>query len=98
MKIRTLIVDDEPHAIEVLKNYLERFNEMEVTATCTDGIQAFRLLQQKPIDLMFLDIQMPGIKGTDLLKASKIHLKLSSPPPTVNTLLMALSLMLLITC
>ncbi|QTE34597.1 LytTR family DNA-binding domain-containing protein [Mucilaginibacter gossypii] len=79
MKIRTLIVDDEPHAIEVLKNYLARFSEMEVTATCNDGIEAFRLLQQKPIDLMFLDIQMPGIKGTDLLKSFK------NPPKVIFT-------------
>lgn len=79
MKIRTLIVDDEPHAIEVLEKYLAQFNQMELVGKCADAIQAFQLLQQKTIDLMFLDIQMPGIKGTDLLRSLK------NPPKVIFT-------------
>jgi DNA-binding LytR/AlgR family response regulator len=71
MKIKVLIVDDEPHAIEVIENYLSNFSEVEIVATCQNGIEAFKVLQQKNIDLMFLDIQMPGIKGTDLVKSLK---------------------------
>jgi DNA-binding LytR/AlgR family response regulator len=79
MKIRTLIVDDEPHAIAVLEKYLTQFNQMELVGKCSDAIQAFQLLQQKSVDLMFLDIQMPGIKGTDLLRSLK------NPPRVIFT-------------
>jgi DNA-binding LytR/AlgR family response regulator len=79
MKIRTLIVDDEPHAIEVIENYLQNFSQMEVAGKCNDAIQAFQLLQQKPVDLMFLDIKMPGINGTDFLRSLK------SPPKVIFT-------------
>ncbi len=79
MKIRTLIVDDEPHAIEVLEKYLAQFNQMELVGKCGDAIQAFQVLQQKPVDLMFLDIKMPGIKGTDLLRSLK------NPPRVIFT-------------
>jgi len=79
MKIRTLIVDDEPHAIAVLEKYLAQFNQMELVGKCSDSIQAFQLLQQKPVDLMFLDIKMPGIKGTDLLRSLK------NPPRVIFT-------------
>ncbi|NHA05013.1 response regulator transcription factor [Mucilaginibacter sp. HC2] len=79
MKIRTLIVDDEPHAIEVLEKYISQFNQMELVGKCGDAIQAFQVLQQKPVDLMFLDIKMPGIKGTDLLRSLK------NPPRVIFT-------------
>ncbi|NOW98837.1 LytTR family DNA-binding domain-containing protein [Mucilaginibacter sp. SG564] len=79
MKIRTLIVDDEPHAIAVLEKYLAQFNQMELIGKCSDAIQAFQLLQQKQVDLMFLDIKMPGIKGTDLLRSLK------NPPRVIFT-------------
>jgi DNA-binding LytR/AlgR family response regulator len=79
MKIRVLIVDDEPHAIEVIEKYLAMFNQMEVVGKCTDAIQAFQLLQQKPVDLMFLDVKMPGINGTDMLRSLK------NPPRVIFT-------------
>jgi len=71
MKIRTIIVDDEPHAIEVIESHLQKFQQFEIVGKCADAIQAFQLLQQKTIDLMFLDIQMPGMTGTDFLKNLK---------------------------
>jgi len=79
MKIRTIIVDDEPLATEVLEKYLLQFTQMELVGKCADAIQAFQLLQQKPVDLMFLDIKMPGIKGTDLLRSLK------NPPKVIFT-------------
>ncbi|WP_448698069.1 LytR/AlgR family response regulator transcription factor [Mucilaginibacter sp. AW1-3] len=71
MKTRTLIVDDEPHAIEVIENHLQKFEQFDVVGKCNDAIQAFQLLQQKSVDLIFLDIKMPGMKGTDFLKNLK---------------------------
>jgi DNA-binding LytR/AlgR family response regulator len=79
MKIRVLIVDDEPLAIEVIENYLANFSQMEIAGKCSDTIQAFQLLQQKTVDLMFLDIKMPGINGTDMLRSLK------NPPKVIFT-------------
>ncbi len=79
MKIRILIVDDEPHAIEVIENYLANFDQLEVAGRCNSAIQAFQLLQQKPIDLMFLDIKMPGLNGNDFLRSLK------HPPKVIFT-------------
>jgi len=79
MKIRTVIVDDEPLAIEVIETYLKNFSDIEITAKCGDGIQAFNTLQQKKADLMFLDVKMPGLNGTELLKSLK------NPPKVIFT-------------
>ncbi|WP_138481178.1 LytR/AlgR family response regulator transcription factor [Dyadobacter bucti] len=79
MKLRAILVDDEPHAIEVLDNYLGNFSEIEVIARCRNAIQAFQILQQNKIDLMFLDVKMPGLKGTDLLRS------LTTPPKVIFT-------------
>src|SRR5215217_4291358 len=79
MKITAILVDDEPHAIEVLDNYLGNFSEIEIIARCQDAIQAFQVLQQQKIDLMFLDVKMPGLKGTDLLRSLK------NPPKVIFT-------------
>lgn len=79
MKIKTLIVDDEPHALEVIARYLENFTDVELVAKCPDAIKAFQVLQQKSIDLIFLDIKMPGLNGTDLIKSLK------NPPKVIFT-------------
>jgi DNA-binding LytR/AlgR family response regulator len=79
MKLNAILVDDEPHAIEVLDNYLDNFSEIEVIARCRNAIQAFQVLQQNKVDLMFLDIKMPGLKGTDLLRS------LTAPPKVIFT-------------
>lgn len=74
-----MLVDDEPHAIEVIESYLKNFTDIEITAKCQDGIEAFQALQQKKVDLMFLDIKMPGLNGNDLLKSLK------NPPKVIFT-------------
>jgi len=79
MKLKTILVDDEPHALDVLINYLQNFSEIEVVAKCENAIQAFQTLQQQKIDLMFLDIKMPGLTGTELLRSLK------NPPKVVFT-------------
>lgn len=71
MKIKTILVDDEPHALEVLVTYLANFSEIEIVAQCENAIQAFQVLQQNRIDLMFLDIKMPGLTGTELMRSLK---------------------------
>ncbi|MFD0792713.1 LytR/AlgR family response regulator transcription factor [Mucilaginibacter litoreus] len=79
MKIKTLIVDDEPHAIEVIENYATNFQELDIVAKCSNAIDAFKILQQSKVDLIFLDIKMPGLKGTDFIRTLK------NPPKIIFT-------------
>ncbi|MEQ9402659.1 MAG: LytTR family DNA-binding domain-containing protein [Cyclobacteriaceae bacterium] len=69
MSIRCLIVDDEPLACEVLQSYIERVETLELAGICNNAITAFDLLKREPIDLLFLDIQMPKLTGIEFLKA-----------------------------
>ena len=66
--LRCLIVDDEPLAIDVVVNYLQRLDIRAITRS-DNGIDAFRHLQQQTFDLLFLDIEMPQLTGFDLLKS-----------------------------
>ncbi len=71
MKLKCIIVDDEPLAIEVIESYLARIEGVEIVATCNNAVMAFEILQKQSIDLMFLDIQMPKLTGIDFLKTLK---------------------------
>jgi DNA-binding LytR/AlgR family response regulator len=71
-------VDDEPLAIDVIENYLQRFEHIE-TRRCENALEAFRLLKEEPFDLIFLDIEMPLLSGLDFLGTLK------DPPPIIIT-------------
>ncbi|SEW51837.1 LytR/AlgR family response regulator transcription factor [Chitinophaga arvensicola] len=71
MVIRTLIVDDEPHAIDILKKYSANIPEIEIVDTCNNALKAFQTIQNSKIDLVFLDIKMPRLSGTDLVRSLK---------------------------
>lgn len=66
-----MIVDDEPLAIKVIEAHVGKIPSLEVIATCTNAVEAFDILMQQNIDLVFLDVEMPGITGIDLLKSLK---------------------------
>lgn len=66
-----LIVDDEPLAQEVLKSHLGKIDSIEIAGTASDAIEAFDFLNKHKVDLLFLDIHMPEMKGTDLIKNLK---------------------------
>ena len=70
-KIICLAVDDEPPALEVLKEYIKSVHSLELAGTCADAIEALNFLRQHPVDLLFLDIQMPQLLGTDLIRTLK---------------------------
>lgn len=78
-KIKCLLVDDEPLAISLLENHIAQLEELEITGTCPNGMQAVRFLKRQSVDLLFLDIRMPGLSGIELLRA------LREPPPTILT-------------
>ena len=61
-----IIVDDEPRAIRLLESYLEHFSQIQLVGTFRNGLKAFEALAREPVDLVFLDINMPHISGIDL--------------------------------
>lgn len=64
-----IIVDDEQHAIDVLTHYVNRIPSLEIVASFTNPLQALQFLNERSVDLLFLDIQMPEISGLDLIRA-----------------------------
>jgi len=71
MVTKCLIVDDEPLAIEIIENYIHQLEGFEIVATCKNALQAFKILEEQHVDLLFLDIQMPQLTGVDFVKALK---------------------------
>ncbi len=68
MTIRTIIVDDEKLAIQGLMLRLEKFPDVEIIDTCSNGREAIRKIKTEKPDLVFLDIQMPGFDGFSVVK------------------------------
>lgn len=66
--IKTIIIDDEPLARQIVKEYLSGFSEIELVAECGDGFEAVKAIQQHQPELIFLDIQMPKINGFETLE------------------------------
>jgi DNA-binding LytR/AlgR family response regulator len=77
--MKCLIVDDEELAVKVIENHIQQIDGMEVAAVCYNAMDAFTILQQQDIDLVFLDIQMPKISGLSLLKS------MPNKPPVILT-------------
>ncbi len=68
MGLRTLIVDDEPIARQVLREELEQLHEIEIAGEAADGTAALRAIRELVPDLIFLDLQMPGLSGFDVIR------------------------------
>jgi two-component system LytT family response regulator len=77
--IRCLIIDDEPPAREIIRRYITDIPSLELVAECSNALQALVLLQQTAVDLLFLDIRLPQLNGTDFLKT------LQQPPRVIFT-------------
>lgn len=78
MPIRVMIVDDDELIRESLKMILELDKEIEVVGTCTNGDEAYRLTQEKQVDVVLMDIRMPicdGISGTRKIKETNPNIK-----------------------
>lgn len=69
MKIKCLLVDDEHLALALLEKFVGQIPDLEIVEKCKSPIRAVELLQSEPVDLLFLDIQMPILSGTNLLRA-----------------------------
>jgi two-component system, LytTR family, response regulator len=69
MNLRCIAVDDEPLALELLEDNIRQVPYLELVATCTDAFEAIKVLQETPVDLIFLDIQMPGLTGLQFIQS-----------------------------
>jgi len=65
---KTIIIDDEPLARSIVREYLEKYPELEVVQECNDGFEGLKAIQQYQPDLIFLDIQMPKLSGFEVLE------------------------------
>ncbi len=77
--IKCLIVDDEELARDVIEEYISRLDFLKLESSCKSAVEAISILNQKHVDLLFLDIQMPGLTGMQLLR------NLSNPPEVIFT-------------
>jgi len=79
MKIKALIIDDEPIARAILENYVEKDGRIELLTSCKNAQEAMTFLSQHEVDLIFLDIEMPKVNGLEMLGA------LINPPLVIFT-------------
>ncbi len=72
MKLQALIIDDEPPARKKLRHFLKNENRIEIAGEAEDGIDAVSKIEELRPDLIFLDIQMPGLNGFEVLEALQV--------------------------
>jgi DNA-binding LytR/AlgR family response regulator len=77
--LNVLIVDDEPLALDVLETYIEKVPQFKLAGRCNNALEANEILQKEPVDLLFMDIQMPQITGIEFMKT------LADPPMVIFT-------------
>lgn len=79
MKVKCLIVDDEPLAVNVINNYLQQIEDFELIDTFNNAIDALNFLKNNAVDVIFLDINMPVLDGISFIKS------LENPPLLIIT-------------
>jgi len=78
-KIKCLVIDDELPAREILKKHIDGVEALELCGTCSNAVEAISFLKDNRVDLLFLDIQMPHLLGTNFLRTLK------NPPKVIFT-------------
>ena len=76
MKLKCIIIDDEPIARKVLQEFIEEIDYLELLGQAENPLKAMSLLNENDIDIVFLDINMPKINGIDFLKNSRLNAKI----------------------
>jgi DNA-binding LytR/AlgR family response regulator len=79
MQLKCVAIDDEPLALELIKNYVTRFPVLQMLQTFEDAVSCAEYLRQNAVDLLFVDINMPDITGIDLVRS------LTSKPMVIFT-------------
>ncbi|WP_431213558.1 LytR/AlgR family response regulator transcription factor [Puia sp. P3] len=77
--IKAILIDDEPLARMIVREYLQGYPEIQIVQECSDGFEGIKAIQQLHPDLLFLDIQMPKINGFEMLEL------LDQPPAVIFT-------------
>ncbi len=77
--IKAILIDDEPLARSIVKEYLQAHADVQILAECNDGFEGVKAIAQHKPDLVFLDIQMPKINGFEMLEL------IENPPPVIFT-------------
>ncbi len=77
--LKCLIIEDEPIAAEVLRDYIDQVAFLDLRGHCTDAVFALEHLHKEPVDVIFLDIHLPKLKGLDFLRS------LQQRPQTILT-------------
>jgi len=67
--MRCIIIDDEPLALELLEDNIKQVTRLQLVASCRSAAQAMQVLQEQQVDLVFCDIEMPGLTGLQLVKS-----------------------------
>ena len=67
--LKCIAIDDEPLALRQLKSYIERIPYLELTATCSNALEAQQLLASQHVDLIFVDINMPDLSGVEFVRS-----------------------------
>ncbi|NDI99897.1 response regulator transcription factor [Flavobacterium sp. LaA7.5] len=70
--MKTVIIDDEPLAIDVIKNYCDTISDIEVLNCFTNPVEAMGFINKNPVDLIFIDIEMPLLSGIEFIDALKL--------------------------
>lgn len=70
--IRCLAVDDEPLALELLEDNISKIPFLRLVGSCENAIEAMQIMQDQPVDLIFLDIQMPGLTGLQFIESMTV--------------------------
>ena len=78
-KIHCLVIDDEPLAREILKQHIGGVQTLELAGACSNAVEAISFLNEHSVDLLFLDIQMPQLLGTNFIRTLK------NPPKVIFT-------------
>ena len=71
MILKTLVIDDEPLAQNIIRKYAEDIKSIEIKGFCNDALEAMQIIENHAIDLIFLDINMPKLSGIEFLKILK---------------------------
>lgn len=71
-KVRTVIVDDEPLALDLVRGYVEQTPFLELVGSCSSAQEAYERVGQGDVQLLFCDVQMPGMSGLTLMKALSV--------------------------